>query len=242
MKNEISAEAENAQTAVTNAMGDISRATRKVLMDYVISLYLNSFGKVIAYLGPDSEEGKDLLNGMDEKTRSIVLRAAHDYQKSDDRVIAEVEHILDSCGMNLESDYQIIKENLLHTEKDFAKKALKDFREETPIFQKRLNSCLFNFDDLALLDDRAIQILLRDVDVMVLEKALKGAAPELQNKFFRNMPQRTTTMIKEDMEWMGPVRKTDVEEARTKILKILFALEAKGEIIISNITVGELIY
>lgn len=241
MKNEISAEAKNAQTAVTNAMGDISRATRKVLMDYVISLYLNSFGKVIAYLGPDSEEGKDLLNGMDKKTRNAVLRAAHDYQKTDDRVIAEVEHILDSCGMNLESDYEIIKNNLFLTDQDFAEKAMKNFREETPIFQKRLNSCLYNFGDLALLDDRSIQKILRDIDFVMLARALKGAALELQDKFFRNMPQRTATMLKEDMEWMGPVRKIDVEESRTKILQILFNLEAKGEIVISNITVGELI-
>ena len=241
MKNEISAEAKNAQTAVTNAMGDISRATRKVLMDYVISLYLNSFGKVIAYLGPDSIEGKDLLNGMDEKIRSSVLRAAHDYQKSDNQVIAEVEHILVSCGMNLESDYEIIKNNLFLTDQDFAKKAMKNFREETPIFQKRLNSCLYNFGDLALLDDRDIHKLLRETDFVMLARALKGAAPELQDKFFRNMPQRTATMLKEDMEWMDPVRKIDVEEARTKILKILFDLEAKGEIVISNITVGELI-
>ncbi len=241
MKNEITTKALNAQTAVTNAMGDISRATRKVLMDYVISLYLNSFGKVIAYLGPDSEEGKDLLNGMDEKTRSAVLRATHDYQKTDDRVITEVEHILDSCGMNLENDYQIIKNNLFLTDQDFAEKAMKNFREETPIFQKRLNSCLYNFGDLTLLDDRSIQKILRDTDFVMLARALKGAAPELQNKFFRNMPQRTAIMIKEDMEFMGPVRKIDVEEARTKILKILFDLEAKGEIVISNITVGELI-
>ena len=241
MKNEISAEAKNAQSAVTNAMGDISRATRKVLMDYVISLYLNSFGKVIACLGPDSEEGKDLLNGMDEKTRSAVLSAAHDYQKTDERVIAEVEHILDSCGMNLESDYEIIKNNLFLTDQDFAEKAMKDFREETPIFQKRLNSCLYNFGDLALLDDRSIQKILRDIDFVMLARALKGAAPELQDKFFRNMPQRTATMLKGDMEWMGPIRKIDVEESRTKILQILFNLEAKGEIVISNITVGELI-
>lgn len=241
MKNELSAEEKKAQTIVETTMGDITRATRKVLMDYVISLYLNSFGKVIAYLGPDSIEGKDLLNGMNEKTRRTVLSIAHDYQKTDAKVISEIEHILDSCGMNLENDYQTIKNNLFLTSQNFAETAMKEFREETPIFQKRLNSCLYNFGDLALLDDRAIQKILRDIDFVMLAKALKGADIELQNKFFRNMPQRTATMLKEDMEWMGPVRIIDVETARTEILKILFALEAKGEIVISNITVGELI-
>lgn len=139
MKKELTSNQIKAQKTVTKVMGDITRATTKVLMDYVTNLYLNSFGKVIAYLGPDSEEAKDLLNSMDESSQNQVLSTAHDFQKTDSQVISEVEHILVSCGMNLNDDYKIIKNNILNTGKEFAEKSLKDFRTQSPILQNRLN-------------------------------------------------------------------------------------------------------
>ena len=100
---------EIAESKVIYAMGNITRATKKVLMDYVISMYLVSFAKVIAYLGVESDEGKDLLSGMDDKTRNAVISFSNDFSKSDAKVTAEVEHILTSSGMEFEQDYKIIK-------------------------------------------------------------------------------------------------------------------------------------
>ena len=232
---------EIAESKVIYAMGNITRTTKKVLMDYVINMYLVSFAKVIAYLGAESDEGKDLLSGMDDKTRNTVLSFSKDFTKTDSKVTAEVEHILTASGMEFEEDYKVIKKYLLHTSNIFAEKTIKDFREETPIFQKRLNKCIFNFDDILMLDDRAIQKILQKVDQQTLAKALKGSDPEIQDKFFRNMCRRTATMLKEDMEWMGPVRLSDVEECQTEILKIIFRLEDKGEILISKVRISDIL-
>ena len=232
---------EFAESKVLSAMDEITRATKKVLMDYVISMYLVSFAKVIAYLGAESDDGKDLLSCMDGNTRNTVSTFAKDFSKSDKAVISEVEHILSTSGMDFSNDYKTIKQYLLHTSHDFAERAVKDFRTETPIFQKPLDSCIFNFDDIPFLDDRAIQKVLREVDVIVLGKALKGTSKEVQNKFFRNMSSRTAKMIKEDMEWMGPAFLSDIEACRNEIIKIILRLEEKGEIFISKFLISDIL-
>lgn len=231
MKNELSAE-QKAQTIVENTMGDITRATRKVLMDYVSKMYVVSFAKVIAYLGMESEDALDLLNSMDSDTRRQVEAFAKDYQKSDAQVISEVEHIVTASGMDFTDDYKIIKDNIILSGKTFAENAVHNFQKETPIFKKKIEDCLFCFEDFQYLDDRAIQKVLKETDMQELAKALKGASTEVQAKIFRNMPQRSANMLKEDMEWMGPVREKDVNAAQASLVKIVFHLANNGDILI----------
>ncbi len=233
MKNDVSVEARKAQVRVEEAMGDITRATRKVLMDYVSKMYVVSFAKAIAYLGLESEDALDLLNNMDDETRRQVEAYAKGYQKSDAQVISEVEHIITASGMDFTDDYKIIKENITLSGKTFAEEAIHKFQRETPIFKKKTEDCLFCFEDFQYLDDRAIQKVLRDSDQQILAKALRGASTEVQDKFFRNMSKRESSMLKEDMEWMGPVRAQDVDAAQAALVQIVFNLSNKGEILIS---------
>ena len=233
MKRDVSDEAKKAQFMVERAMGDITRATRKVLMDYVSNMYLVSFAKAIAYLGLESEDAISLLNTMDADTCRQVEAFAKDYQKSDAKVISEVEHIVTASGMDFTDDYKIIKDNIILSGNPFAEEVVRDFRKETPIFKKKIEDCLFCFEDFQYLDDRAIQKVLRETDMQELAKALKGASTEVQDKFFRNMSKRESSMLKEDMEWMGPVRSQDVDAAQAALVKIVFELSNKGEIPIS---------
>ena len=93
---------------------------------------------------------------------------------------------------------------------------------------------MFVFEDILMLDDRAIQRVLRDVDNNDLAIALKGSGEQVQNAIFNNLSKRLAAMIKEDMEFMGPVRMKDVEEAQQKIVNIIRKLEDSAEIIISR--------
>lgn len=241
MKTEKTTTKELAESKVAYAMDSITGGIKKVLMDYVIDMYLASFGKVIAYLGTESIEGKDLLSVMDEKTRNAVNSFAYGLSKSDPKVVSEVEHILTASGMEFLEEYKTIKQHLLHTSRDFAEKTIKNFREETPVFQNRLNKCIFCFEDILMLDDRAIQKIIQEADQQTLVKALKGTDPEVQDKFFRNMTKRNASMLKEDMEWMGPVRLTDVEASQNDILETIFSLEEKGEISIGRIQISDIL-
>ena len=233
MKREVSIEVKKAQFMVEKAMGDITRGTRKVLMDYVSRMYVTSFAKAIAYLGQESEDANSLLNTMDADTRHQVEAFAKDYQKSDAQVISEVEHIVTSSGMDFTDDYKIIKDNIILSGKAFAEEAIHNFQNKTPIFHKKIEDCLFSFEDFQYLDDRAIQKVLRDTDMQELAKALKGASTEVQAKIFRNMSQRAATMLKEDMEWMGPVRAQDVVAAQANLVKIVFRLSNNGDILLT---------
>ena len=105
---------------------------------------------------------------------------------------------------------------------------------EEPELADEIRKKMFVFEDILLLDDKAIQRVLRDVDNSDLEMALKSANEQVQGAIFKNLSSRLAVMIKEDMEFMGPVRMKDVEEAQQKIVNIIRKLEDTGEIIISR--------
>ena len=107
-------------------------------------------------------------------------------------------------------------------------------RFDEPELADEIRKKMFVFEDILLLDDRAIQRVLRDVDNNDLALALKGANEQVQTAIFNNMSKRLAVMIKEDMEFMGPVRMKDVEEAQQKIVNIIRKLEDSAEIVISR--------
>ena len=105
---------------------------------------------------------------------------------------------------------------------------------EEPELADEIRKKMFVFEDVLLLDNRAIQRVLRDVDNNDLAIAMKNANEQVQNAIFDNLSKRLAVMIKEDMEFMGPVRMKDVEEAQQKIVNIIRKLEDSGEIVISR--------
>lgn len=117
---------------------------------------------------------------------------------------------------------------------DIKLKQLQFYLEKAVEICKELNigKTLFAFDDLILLDDRAMQKVLNKVDKVELEKSMKAASEELCEKIYSNMSSREVVMTKEDIEWMGPVRKVDVIAAQTSIVGIVEELEDSGEIVI----------
>ena len=114
------------------------------------------------------------------------------------------------------------------------KHIMENLEIEEPELADEIRKKMFVFEDVLLLDDKAIQRVLRDVDNNDLAVALKGANEQVQNAIFNNLSKRMVVMIKEDMEFMGPVRMKDVEEAQQKIVNIIRKLEDSGEIIISR--------
>ncbi|MEG0805161.1 MAG: FliG C-terminal domain-containing protein, partial [Lachnospiraceae bacterium] len=105
---------------------------------------------------------------------------------------------------------------------------------EEPELADEVRKKMFVFEDILLLDDRAIQRVLRDVDNNDLAVALKVANDDVKNVIFKNQSKRLAAMIQEDMEFMGPVRMKDVEEAQQKIVGVIRKLEDSAEIVISR--------
>jgi flagellar motor switch protein FliG len=95
-----------------------------------------------------------------------------------------------------------------------------------------IRKLMFVFEDVILLNDRAIQRVLREVDSKVLSLALKLASEDLRGKLLNNLSTRASEMVREEMEFMGPTRLTDVETAQQEILQIIRRLEESGEIVV----------
>jgi flagellar motor switch protein FliG len=107
-------------------------------------------------------------------------------------------------------------------------------READPELAQKIQDKMFTFDDVVELDDRAIQLLLREVQSETLIVALKGTSEELREKIFRNMSARAAEMLREDLEAKGPVRLSEVEAEQKEILKIVRRLAEEGQIVMGG--------
>ncbi len=107
-------------------------------------------------------------------------------------------------------------------------------REYDPDLAQKILDEMFVFENLLDIDDRGIQLLLREIQSDSLILALKGASPELRDKIFKNMSQRAAEMLKEDLEAKGPVRLSEVEGEQKEILKIARRLADEGQIVLGG--------
>ena len=156
-------------------------------------------------------------------------------------VIKEVEKVLEKKLSSLvNQDYTIVGGvdaivSILNTvDRSTEKHIMETLEIEEPELADEIRRKMFVFEDILSLDNRAIQTVLREVDNSELAIALKNANEDVQNCIFSNLSSRLATMIKEDMEYMGPVRLKDVEDAQQKIVNIIRKLEDTGEIVISR--------
>ncbi len=129
---------------------------------------------------------------------------------------------------------QAVAEILNATERSIEEEVLSEIETESPQMAEEIRELMFVFEDIKNLDDRSIRELLKEISNEDLTLALKGASDELKEKFFSNLSERAATMIKEDLEIMGPVRLSDVENAQRNIVKIVRQLEAEGRIVIAG--------
>ncbi|MGN1085054.1 MAG: flagellar motor switch protein FliG, partial [Lachnospiraceae bacterium] len=153
----------------------------------------------------------------------------------------EVERVLErKLASLLNQDYTIaggvdsIVEILNTVDRGTEKHIMESLEIEQPELADEIRKKMFVFEDILSLDDRSIQRVLHEVDNNELATALKSANEEVQNVIFNNLSKRLVAMIKDDMDFMGPVRLKDVEEAQQKIVNIIRKLEDSGEIVISR--------
>ncbi len=114
------------------------------------------------------------------------------------------------------------------------KSIMEGLEADDPELVEEIRRLMFVFEDIKLVNDKGIQTILKEIDNDELALALKTASEGLREKIFSNMSARASSMIKEDMEFMGPVRVADVEAAQQRIVDVVRRLEGAGEIIISG--------
>ena len=209
------------------------------IINFIQDEHPQTIALILSYLSP--AQSASILSSLAPDRQADVARRIAVMDRTSPDVIKEVEKVLESKLASLvNQDYTIIGgvdavvEILNTVDRGTERHIMETLEIEEPELADEIRKKMFVFEDILLLDDKAIQRVLRDVDNSDLEMALKSANEQVQNAIFKNLSKRLAVMIKEDMEFMGPVRMKDVEEAQQKIVNIIRKLEDTGEIIISR--------
>ena len=217
----------------------IRRTDSSQLLNFIQDEHPQTIAMILSYLSPT--QSAMILGALTPEKQADVAKRIAMMDRTSPDVIKEVERVLErKLSSLLNQDYTIVGGvdaivDILNTvDRGTEKHIMESLEIEQPELADEIRKKMFVFEDILLLDDRAIQRVLRDVDNNDLGIALKGANEEVQNVIFKNLSKRLSAMIKEDMEFMGPVRMKDVEEAQQKIVGIIRKLEDSAEIVISR--------
>ena len=209
------------------------------LLNFIQDEHPQTIALILSYL-PSAQASMIVSSLPLEKQADVAKRIAKMDRTSPD-VIKEVERILERKLSSLvNQDYTIvggvdsIVDILNSVDRGTEKHIMETLEIEEPELADEIRRKMFVFEDILALDDKTIQRVLREVDNNDLGIALKGSTEDVQNIIFNNLSKRLAAMIREDMDFMGPVRMKDVEEAQQKIVNIIRKLEDAGEIIISR--------
>ena len=209
------------------------------LLNFIQDEHPQTIAMILSYL--TSAQAALVIGALPPEKQADVAKRIAMMDRTSPDVIKEVERVLEKKLSSLvNQDYTIVGGvdaivNILNTvDRTTEKHIMESLEIEEPELADEIRKKMFVFEDILLLDDRAIQRVLRDVDNADLGVALKAANEEVQNVIFKNLSKRLAAMIKEDMEFMGPVRMKDVEEAQQRIVSIIRRLEDEGTLVISK--------
>ena len=217
----------------------IRKTEASQILNFIQDVHPQTIALILSYLSPQQAAG--IISSLTPDKQTDVAKRIAMMDRTSPDVIKEVENILEQKLASLVSqDYTIVGgvdsvvEVLNTVDRGTEKHIMENLEIEEPELADEIRKKMFVFEDILMLDDRSIQRVLREVENSELAVALKNANEEVQNVIFNNMSTRLVDMIKEDMEYMGPVRLKDVEEAQQKIVNIIRKLEDSAEIVISR--------
>ena len=209
------------------------------LLNYIQDEHNQTIALILSYLNP--QQASMVLAALPQEKQADVARRIAQMDRTSPDVIKDVEDVLERKLSSLVTqDYTIvggvdaIVQILNSVDRSTEKHIMETLEIEDTELAEDIRKKMFVFEDILALDDRSIQRILREVDNNELGIALKGSGEEVQNVIFNNLSKRLAAMIREEMEFMGPIRLKDVEEAQQKIVNIIRKLEDAGEIVISR--------
>ncbi len=217
----------------------IRRTDPSHLLNFIQGEHPQTIALILAYLDP--QKSAQILSALKHEIQADVAKRIAMMDRTSPDVLREVERVLERKLSTLASeDYtsaggiDAIVEVLNNVDRGTEKIIIEALEEDDPELAEEIKKRMFVFEDIVLLDDRSIQKVLREVDANDLGKALKGVDTEVQEKIFKNMSKRAASLLKEDMDFMGPLRLRDVEEAQQKVVNIIRKLEESGDIVVAR--------
>jgi flagellar motor switch protein FliG len=209
------------------------------ILNFIQNEHSQTIALVLSYLS--SEQSSVILSSLPQDKQADVARRIALMDSTSPEVISQVERILEQkLSATVTQDYtsaggiQSIVQILNGVDRGTERTILDALEIQDPELAEEIKKRMFVFEDIVNLDNRSIQRVIRDIENSDLQLALKVASEEVREMVFRNMSKRMAETFKEEMEFMGPVRLRDVEEAQTRIVSTIRRLEEAGEIIIAR--------
>ncbi|MBU5591080.1 flagellar motor switch protein FliG [Clostridium sp. MSJ-4] len=215
------------------------KADAHQLMNVISNEHPQTIALILCYLQTD--KAGQLLSSLSEDVQSEVAYRVATMSNTSPMVIKEIEKVLDSklssvvrSDMTVIGGVQTLVDILNQVDRTTEKNITENLEREDPELAEKVKESMFVFEDIISLDDVSIQRILREVEVKDLAMALKGCSEEVAGCIFRNQSKRAAASLKEDMEFLGPVRLMDVEKSQQKIVAVIRRLDEAGEIVIAR--------
>ena len=207
------------------------------LLNFLQNEHPQTIALVMAYLSPD--QAGIVMSGLSVDAQADVAKRIALMDRTSPDVIREIEKVLEKKLSSLSTqDFTIaggvpaVVEILNRVDRSTERAIIESLEVENPELAEEIKQLMFVFEDIILLDDRSVQLVVREVDTKELALAMTATNEEVTAKIYKNMSKRAADMLKEEISYMGPVKIRDVEEAQTKIVNVIRTLEDRGEIVI----------
>ena len=224
----------------------LQKAESTNLMTFIQDEHPQTIALIVSHL--PYFKASEILAGLPTQKQIEVVKRVANMEQTNPEVVAEVEQGLESRLANLLTQrfeklggVETVAEMLNLVDRTTEKGIMEGLEAEDPDLVEQIRRLMFMFEDIRLIDDKGVQLVLREIDNDELALALKTASNELKEKIFKNMSDRAAQVIGEDMEYMGPVRVNDVENAQQRIVDVVRRLEDMGELIIGRGGEGDLV-
>lgn len=217
----------------------LKRADPSQIATFIQEEHPQTIALIIAHMAP--QMAATVISGLPQNVQLEVITRVASMDRTAPEIVREVERVLErkmasvfSQGFTFAGGVKAVAEILNRVERTTEKAIMADLEERDPEMADDISRLMFTFDDIVYVDDSGIQKALRDVDSKDLALSLKASNEDVADKVYRNMSERARANIKEEIEFMGPVRMKNVEEAQQKIVDIVRKLEESGELVISG--------
>lgn len=194
---------------------------------------------IMAYLKP--EHSAQVLNYLPPEVQAQVAMKIADMDTTNPEILSEIEKIVESKFSSVvvqdfskAGGVEALANILNRADRVTERNVIELLEVQSPQLAEDVRELMFVFEDIINLEDRSIQRILREVETKDLAMSLKGTKEDVKEKIFKNMSERAQAMLRDEMEYMGPVRAREVQEIQAKIVGIIRTLEVAGEIIIAR--------
>lgn len=227
------------QQVQTTPFSFLQRAESENLLTFIQDEHPQTIALILAHLQP--AKASEILIGLPSQKQIEVVKRIANMEQTNPEVIKEVERGLEHRLSDIVSQtfekaggVTSVAEMLNLADRSTEKAIMEGLEAEDPDLVESIRRLMFVFDDVAKVNDKGIQMVLKEIENDTLALALKTASDDLKAKIFKNMSERAAQLIQEDMQFMGPVRVSDVEAAQQKIVDVVRRLEDTGEIVIAG--------